>query len=362
MHDTDRIIQNITGSKDYLKELEKVTGNIMTIDKKFFNDVITKCMDSDINIRIVLMSIKQEMNNEFDLAKEFFTKSIDIDYNKAIITEKKKNGKIKKYINPVFRPEKFIKSEYFKLLKQLEKTANRMIEAYGLTEESLQNVLKTQPDLPEVKNFFGYKPKNMSELGHIISIQHNAATIIENYMKPLYDIKSIIEKNWHLLDPLFKKVGGSITVENYEISQQEVKDMLYLFIVAKYRCTITDNNKYYVKLFMNVLNKGEDEEVSQSSLGKMDAARFLELLDTINLENIDKKQNVYKFAEKSKSIIKKIVNKKEGDSTEDIMKEIESVMKDVETTGEVKTDEQEQQSEQTTEQVAENADVLADLV
>ena len=146
-------------------------------------------------------------------------------------------------------------------------------------------------------------------------------------------MKRTMEKNWHLLDPLFKKTN-EITVANYNITQQEVKDMLYLFMIAKYRCTITDNNKYYLKLFMSIVNtkSGEinDDDVNQTTLGKMDAARFLELLDTIDLDSISKKNSVYKFATQSKAIIKRIVNKKDDESMEDIMADMKNIMEEAE--------------------------------
>lgn len=332
MHDTDTIISNITGSKDYVKELEKVTGNMETIDKTWFRDVNNANELNDREIRKILNKISAKCEN-FTLAKDFFKVSIAINYPNAILYQKKKNGKFRVFIDDQFKPRKFIKTEYFKLLKKIEKTANNLLEAYGKTEDKLQQVLKTQPELPDVKNFFGFKLMSQQDINQMILVKNNAANIIDRYMKPLYDMKRTMEKNWHLLDPLFKKTN-EITVANYNITQQEVKDMLYLFMIAKYRCTITDNNKYYLKLFMSIVNtkSGEinDDDVNQTTLGKMDAARFLELLDTIDLDSISKKNSVYKFATQSKAIIKRIVNKKDDESMEDIMTDMKNIMEEAE--------------------------------
>ena len=54
MHDTDALIQNITGSKNYVKELEKVTGNIEMIDMNYFKDINKSNMEADYNIRKLL--------------------------------------------------------------------------------------------------------------------------------------------------------------------------------------------------------------------------------------------------------------------------------------------------------------------
>ena len=332
MHDTDTIIQNITGSKDYVKELEKVTGNIETIDKVWFRDINNANENDDREIRKILNRISSKCEN-FILTKEFFAESIKINYPNAIVHQKKKNGKTRVYIDDMFKPRNFIKTSYFKLLKKIEKSCNNLIEAYGKTEEKLQNVLKTQPDLPDVKNFFGYKLMSQQDINQILNIKIFASSIIDRYMKPLYDMRKTMDKNWHLLNSLFKK-SQELSIEGYKVTQQEIKDMLYLFMIAKYRCTITDNNKYYLKLFMSIVNSkdGEtnDNDINQSTLGKMDAARFLELLDTIDLDSISKKNSVYKFATQSKSIIRRIVNKKEGESMEDIMADMKNIMKEAE--------------------------------
>ena len=74
MHDTDTIIQNITGSKDYVKELEKVTGNIETIDKVWFRDINNANENDDREIRKILNRISSKCEN-FTLTKEFFAES-----------------------------------------------------------------------------------------------------------------------------------------------------------------------------------------------------------------------------------------------------------------------------------------------
>lgn len=319
LHDTDAILNKITGSNDYAKELEKLTGNIEGINMEYFEGVIKSVNESDAKIRTNIKNIP-------NIGKEFFKLSIESGLNEPIEVIKKKSKKsdkikIKKNINQKLKPKTFIKSPYFKMVKKLEKTCNNLYEAYNLNKglEGMQEILKTNPDLMETKNFFDYKLKDTEDINMIITIKKEANNIISLYMLPMYDLMQTMNKNWHLIDNLFNSMVSDISVS-------EVKDMLYLFMLAKYRCTITENDKYYMKLFMSIIGKENTEDTTEGNakklIGEMDAARFLELLDTINIENIDNKETVYKFATQAKEIIRRIVNKKEGETMEDIMQDV----------------------------------------
>ena len=338
MHDTDALIQNITGSKNYVKELEKVTGNIEMIDMNYFKNINKSNMDADYNIRKLLTM------PDISISKEFFTLSIAQDFIHAIEThelksKKSKKTKVKQIIAERFKPKQFINSDYFKIVKRIEKTCNNLIESYSSNNkfniESVNNIIKTNPELMETKNLFGKKLLTEDDCNIVTELKKHCHIIIDNYMLPMYDLRNTMIRNWHVLDPLFSK--GNMKVKDITISQNEVQDMLYLFMIAKYRCTITENNKYYVKLFMKLINNVTTDnnvdsnnyvESAESSIGKMDAARFLELLDTINFDAIDKKQTVYKFASQAKNIISKIVNKKEGESMENIMSEVTELLQE----------------------------------
>ena len=130
MHDTDALIQNITGSKNYVKELEKVTGNIEMIDMNYFKNINKSNMDADYNIRKLLTM------PDISISKEFFTLSIAQDFIHAIEThelksKKSKKTKVKQIIAERFKPKQFINSDYFKIVKRIEKTCNNLIESYS---------------------------------------------------------------------------------------------------------------------------------------------------------------------------------------------------------------------------------------
>jgi len=392
MHDTDSLLKNITGSENYVKELEKLTGNIENIDLNYFDERLKEITEADKIIRSIMK------NTPCELSREFFELSINSRLNNPYdISEKKsKNSdkkKIKKTLADELRPRNMIKSPYFKIAKKLEKKCNELIESYEIDKnnpryEQVEKILKTNPDLMSVKNLFGYVIKNDDDTKIIVDLQKASSVIIGVYMEPLYDVHKTMDKNWGMISKLFNSMAGST-------SSTEVKEILYLFVVAKYRCTITDNDKYYMKLFLSVINKaqstadGEKESGESSSkrsetgengenitnekreanasdiIGKMDPARFLELLDTINIEQIDKKQNVYKFAMQSKEIIRRIVNRKEGEKMEDIMKDVQAVLQSMRDNPQPpQTEEEETKGEETKEDetaTMENADILGSL-
>ena len=350
MENTDDLIKNITGSNDYMKELEKVTGNIESIDVKYF----MKKNEANIAHDAVIRSGMKALNN--DETKNYFTLSIENDFNKALVT--KKNKRKSKKVDDKFKAKVFIKSPFFKLIKKIEKTCNMLFEAYNISkqEPSIKPVietLKTNPELMEVKNFFGYKLSTDDDIKTLVKIQESTHGIIHNYMLPMYDVKSTMDKNWGILAPMFKVDGG--------IPISEVKDMLYLFIIAKYRCAITDNTKHYMKLFMDVINKSttgsSDGLPEENVIAEMDPARFLELLDNINFDSISEKKSVFEFATKSKDIIRRIAHRKPDEKMEDIIADIQNVLRkpDEETTAE------ETSLESTEPAVTENEDILANI-
>ena len=349
MDNADNLIKNITGSSDYMKELAKVTGNIDSIDMDYF---ILK-NTANINHDAVIRSCMKKLDNEE--TRNYFELSIANDFHNAIT--RKKNKRRSKIVDIRFKPKTFIKSAFFKIIKKIEKTCNRLFEAYNIDKSKpsmaeINEVLKTNPELMEVKNFFGYKLTTDEDVKTLVTLQESAHGIIHNYMLSMYDVKATMDKNWGILTPMFKANG--------DLPIGEIKDMLYLFMVAKYRCENTDNTKHYMKLFMDVINKSNngdnaDNLPEENVIAKMDPARFLELLDNIDFEAIAGKKSVFEFATKSKDIISRIANRKEGEKMEDILNDIKDVL------SETNKEEPEEKLETDEQPITENDDILANI-
>ena len=380
MHDADAMLNSITGSTNYVKELEKLTGNLEHIDLVYMDERLKVMCDCDMTIRKIINSTKASIK------REFFELSMASRITNPYDEIRKKNkNKIKKVLAPEVKPKVMIKSPYFKMVKKIEKCCNNLIESYNIDIEkpsmvSVNEVLKTNPELMSIKNFFDQPLEKDEDCAKIVEMKKVANVIITVYMQPLYDLRGTMEKNWHLIGDLF----ASAARDKVDVSEAEVKDMLYLFIIAKYRCMVTENDKYYLKLFMSLLNKSttqrttacegvNDDEVNASRLiGEMDAPRFLELLDTINLDQIGDKETVKKFAVQSKDIIKRIVNRKEGETMEDIMTDLQKMMSSTGEQSTASTATSEQSGEHTDKQTGEKAgeqssdhpseDILKDLI
>ena len=83
LHDTDAILNKITGSNDYAKELEKLTGNIEGINMEYFEGIIKSVNESDAKIRTNIKNVP-------NIGKEFFKLSIESGLNEPIEIIKKK--------------------------------------------------------------------------------------------------------------------------------------------------------------------------------------------------------------------------------------------------------------------------------
>ena len=140
----------------------------------------------------------------------------------------------------------------------------------------------------------------------------------------MYDVKKTIKNHWGKIEKIFKtKAFQSTGIA----SPEDIVDMLSHFIVAKYRATVTGNNKHYVKLFLSTIG---DENVSS-----IDGARFMEIMDSIDLDKLNKDDKVYKFAIGAKTTMQKIV-KNQNVNAEEIIKDLDAMFKDEPKVTEVK--------------------------
>lgn len=132
---------------------------------------------------------------------------------------------------------------------------------------------------------------------------------------PMYDVRATINSHWSEIDRIFRTKAFQQTKM---ASPEDIVNILHQFIVAKYRSTITGNNKHYVKLFLDT--------VGNESVSNMDGARFMEIMDAIDLEKLDKKDKVYKFAMGAKTAMERIANNE--NITPDILREFDTMFND----------------------------------
>lgn len=329
MHDIDAQISRISGQNNYMESLQKITGNIMTVEMDRFRDCHKRISACDFNINVILKRlVEKEPENKTisKVAEEYVTESskLNIKDNTFVMYKrksKKHETKEKEIIDQDHLPSALVKSNWFKNVKHIEKTINKFFNTIFTAEvkpsdrkwEQIAEDYKQHPELLDIRTIYDCKLDDENMFNNLKNLQKCCNVIINSLLTPMYDVEGTIRKHWPKIADIFKmkafqQSGASSMTVN------DIIGMLEKFIIAKYRATITGNNKHYVKLFLNTVG---DENVS-----KMDGARFMEVMDSIDLDKLDKKENVYKFALTAKNTMKKIINN-ENINAEQMLEEMD---------------------------------------
>ena len=101
------------------------------------------------------------------------------------------------------------------------------------------------------------------------------------------------------------------------VTRSDIQNFVYTFVLAKYRLDLTSNSEEFTKVLL--------QSMSENNIADMEAGRFLNIIDNIDLEKLDKKENIYKFAEATKSEIQKIMSGEKINPAE-ILKDIEEIL------------------------------------
>lgn len=315
MHDIDAQIAKITGQEDYMNSLQKITGNIMSVDADMFKSAHKKLSACDFNIKVLLSRLSEsepENGTIKSILDEFTTESTKLNIKDGTFTmyqRKCKNPKPpREIIAPGHQPSELVQTQWFKHVKHIEKEINKWFVAVfpqTVTEENrtfahLNDVIyKSNPEVKELQTVYDVKIGKEEQFNSLLNLRKCSNLIINILMSPMYDVKGTIRKHWGKIQKIFNSKAFQTTGI---ASPEDIIEMLNKFIVAKYRATITNNNKHYAKLFLSV--------VGNENVSNLDGARFIEIMDSIDLDKLDKNENVYKFASSAKNIIHQIVNNK----------------------------------------------------
>ena len=338
MHDIDAQISKISGQANYMEHLQKITGNLMNIDMNMWHEKHTKIVNCDNNIKKVLAKLLKEDSVIQPLYDRFNDLSSKLDIaNKTFYMYVKKSSKSKKehkpreMITPGYKPSELIKTDWFHEIKHMEKSVQKfLIEVFPQptvpvdsegkpkidyekkTYEELVVEFSAHPELIDIKTIYDVKVVNKQIFELFKLLKRFTKIIINILMLPMYDVKATIESHWDQIEKIFK----SKAFQDANIaSSNDIILILTQFIIAKYRATITGNNKHYIRLFFDA--------VGNDSFADMDGARFLEIMDAIDLDKLDKTDNVYKFATSAKTAMRKIANNEA--ITPDILKEFDEI-------------------------------------
>lgn len=333
MHDIDAKIAQISGQQDYMAQLQKVTGDITQINKDMFKAAIERCSKCDSNLEIIadrFINTKLLDAQSLEMFTEFknLRKQYDI-ANKTFIMETRKSKKSNKppreIIDSKHRPIEIVASPWFKQVRSIEEVSRKYLDLIlgtgqydsdDIKVEQFHNAFKENPDLETISIFCGItiKPDDDKLLASIALSNRFARIIINTMMEPMYDVKKTIIKNYHIINKVFKATSQRIDGIN---STEDVINILHKFICAKYRVMLTGNNEHYIKLFSSLVDDANSVD--------MDGAKFLNIMDSLNLEQLDKNNNTYKFAVGAKDIINKIIRNEELDA-EEIVERINDIL------------------------------------
>lgn len=315
----DKTISKFSGVKNYMEQLAVVTGNINSLDETFYTDKI-KCVKK--TFELLIDEFKKMNSPEVQrLIKVFSAKPIDKLENLYVDIMKK--GKTKPKHKPRIRPQEIYDSEWFGIVKEIEKNSAEMIEQFQIesvkpTEEQL-NIITTNHNVVESYKYYciEFNTDNAESLTKLIWMSSKYTNmIIDIILTPMYDVNKFMANHW--MQQIDNTLGLELQKQKkHPITTDDVRKYLYLFVITKYRLEMTKSPD----AFIGMLTKSVDHEI----LGATNPARFLNLLDTLKLDEIKDKEGIKKMTEIAKNEIKKITENKDIKPSE-ILKDIEELL------------------------------------
>lgn len=312
----DKTIARVSGSSDYMGDLAQITGHMTTINKEFYIKQISEVMTTyEKGIRLVLKEIEaNDIVSKLDKAYE--------ELNLSKLYEEKVHKKSKKVSMKLrLTPKDIYQSNWFKLLRQVESLATEVYNQFSLEGKDLKEkqleIINKNRDSVETFTFYGKQITQPNVPKAIVICKKFINKILEIILTPMYDCMDYIKKHW--VDQINQAVGAQVqkkTGKN-EITQDEIQNYLYTFVLAKYRLDITGSTEHFTNVLLKSINEYE--------VASIDAARFLDVIENFKLDDIKGSEQLKQMAELAKDEMRKIIGK-EDISPSEILKDIEKFL------------------------------------
>jgi hypothetical protein len=332
MHDFDNVINSVSGQVNYMDSLTKIIGNIQHIDLDTYKSARDTIVKHESTLKDFIGKFNEESLRNTELRTKFdeylsASSSVDMEH-KSVIWYKKKAGKktsqknrdkpARERVSDDHYPSKLVKSPWFQSIKHLERSARKLLAILEFDNdkqlndnwEVINKRFTEDPNQRDIHSWFDYKINTKEDLLRMVLFKDTCVKLMEPLLLPMYDHRATIAKNWHLVANVFNA--------NSEMTPALVQDVLAKFTVARYRCEIFGTTKYYMKLFGEVLNS----TAVMNENGDLDGSKFMDVIDSIDLDKFDKPANTYKFITAATPIMRKLVDPNCKESMEDILKEI----------------------------------------
>lgn len=319
----DKTIAKVSGSSNYMGDLAQITGNMNTIDKIFYLKQVEQIKSSYENA--ILKVLKEIEANE--IIKKLEQAYVEIDLDKIYVEKEHKKSKTKKSNTKktTFKirltPKDIYKSNWFKLLREIESSATEVynqfsLEGKELGEKQLEIIAKNR-DSVDVFKFYGKKITDENVCKAVIVCKKFVNKILEIILTPMYDCKGYIEKHW--VDQINQAVGAEVQKQTGKntITQSEIQQYLYTFILAKYRFNITESSEQFTSVLL--------KSISEYEVADLDAGRFLDVIENFKLDQIEGSEQLKQMAELAKDEMRKILSK-ENISPSEILKDVEKFL------------------------------------
>ena len=333
-----------------MEQLAYVTGHMNSIDETFYTNQIAI-------VKTTYKSIVKEISkyqNDSGLLKDFITlleaeyKKLNLDELYQDVIKKGKKGKADKKQHKVrITPKDIYNSEWFKMIVELEKTAADLegqfeIEGNKMCENH-KKIIEKEPIIIETHTFYGVKVDNDDITRTIFVTSKFINKVIEICLTPMYDVKTHMDKNWlpqidDVLGVELKKKIGEEKLKDMPITQEDIKNYVYTFLLTKYRLELTGNTGEFAKTLMKSLDS--------SVIGSANPARFINLMDNLKLDQLDDNKGVKKVVELAKNELIKLSENKDIKPA-DLLNDINEIL----SYGDKEEEEVEEKKEQEAEDV-----------
>lgn len=311
----DRVITRISGSSDYMGDMSRVTGNIETVDREYYTSQLKKL----IGIQgVIEKEFKQHDSSELTNLTRLFHNEYELldlenPYKKRVNRD---TGKTRFKLQ--LTPKNIYESKWFEYLKRFESNATNVCNQFEIDGITIgpkqQEIINKNPSTVKAYKFYGLSIDNPEVYKTVWICKSYCNKAIEIILSPMYDAKRYIENHWL---PQIDEILSSKIEDQKNATRKDIQGFVYTFVLAKYRLTLTSNSEEFTKILL--------QSMSENNIANMDAGRFCNIIDGINLDSLDKKENVYKFAEATKTEIQKIMNGEKVNPTE-ILQDIERIL------------------------------------
>lgn len=346
----DKTIVKFSGAKNYMDQLAQITGHMTDINEEFYNKQIHVVKSTFKSIMTELEKYTaREMQTFIKNTKEHYTTlNLDELYHDVLNVRSKRSKNPPKLQHKVrITPKDIYASAWFKDMVELEKNAADIVGEFDISSnkmsEAHKKIVETDPGLINSFKFYGIEVDTDEVTKSVFVTSKFINKIIEIILTPMYDVRAKMDKNWlpRINDVLGVELKNKLgdRAKDVPITEEDIKDYVYTFLLTKYRLDVTGNVGDFTKTLMSTLDS--------SIVSNANPARFINLMDNLKIDEIENSRGVKKIVELARSELVKISENKDMKPS-DLLNDINTILSYGE---EIEKEEQEEKKDQVEEDI-----------